>query len=334
MTPDLSHQTLRERILDAHRRIRAADIGQFGAAFLGKPKNATQRKAARQRLLPVIKSLVDEGQIECHSTVRPFISPNDIALADEPFVRWSPDEPDPRFHIFTLDFHFWNGEYLPPEFGVGKKFTKPGCFTRQIGSPNVRVREINYPWVNIYTTSASTIRTLYSRESPVPGYLQFPRMHRTPLELFMVSQATALPQSDPLLEAELYVDHQLMVTAIYLQILRRSPESAASWTPVGLLDIPQNLGKIPDALVAQAGGPDLAIGYAGPLADLAAIHRFCKHRSMPYELWGHRRTEAWYNPCCQIAYIQALRNYVFSALGPLKCAPALAAIKTDNREKK
>ena len=335
MNPDLSHQTLRERILDAHSRIRAANLGQHVAAFLGKPRNSTQRKAARLRVLPVLKSLVDAGQLECHSTVRPFISVNDIALADEPFVRWSPDDPAPRFSLFTLEFHLWRGQFVVP-FKPGQQdcFIVHGRRTRQIGSPNVRLRGINYPWVNIYATSVPAIRTLYGRESPVPEYLHFPYRHCDPMELSLPGiSPESNPSSAPLVQAELYMDHQLMVTAIYFHFLRRSPEYAARWVPFGLLDPPENLGKIPDALVTQAGDLGLAIAYAGPLMDLAAIHQFCKDRGMPYELWGHRHADAWYNPSCNTAYVKALRNDIFAALGPLKYVPALAAMKTDYRKK-
>jgi hypothetical protein len=204
-------------------------------------------------------------------------------------------------------------------------------FTRQIGSPNVRICRINYPWVNIYTTSASAIRTLYSRESPTPDYLKFHQTHYTPLD-FGIAQAP-VPSKDPLLQAEVHVDHQLMVAAIYFHLLKRSPKSASLWTPLGILDAPQNLGRIPDALIAQNDGPALGVGYAGPLTDVKAIHQFCRDRDMPYELWGHRHTEAWYNPCCQIARVLAMRNRMLSEFGPLKCAPALAAILAPSPEK-
>jgi hypothetical protein len=326
MNSDLSQQTLRERILDAHLRIRAADIGQHIAAFIGKPKNSKERKAARLRILPILTSLTKTEEIECHSTVRPFISPDDIAVADLPFIRWSPGDVDPRFSLFTCEAHFGLGSLLPPTPGkVFAKFTKVGCFSRQIGRPTVRQRSINFPWVNIYTTSVYTTRTNYGREVPIPEYLKFSPRHCTPLE-FVFSSPESEPSSGPLLNAELCVDHQLMVTAIYFDLLQRSPSTAIQWLPLGILESPDKLGQLPDALIGPVDAPKLAIGYAGPLANISAIHRYCKERNLPYELWGHRRTEAWYNACCQIAYIQAIRNLVLSNIGPAKYAPALTAI--------
>jgi len=94
-------QCLRERILQAHLRIRISDVRQFihPAFFPGVTTDRRHRKICRFRIKQVLESLVQSDVIERHSIVRPFYTADAFSLADEPFVRWAPGDPPPPFDL-------------------------------------------------------------------------------------------------------------------------------------------------------------------------------------------------------------------------------------------
>jgi hypothetical protein len=95
---------LGSQIRDIHLRIRVADIGEYLPALLGSPHSREQTKSERRIILPVLKSLVVSGYLDCCRVPRPFLSPAEIAVAEKPFITWTPGDPDIPISVFSPQF--------------------------------------------------------------------------------------------------------------------------------------------------------------------------------------------------------------------------------------
>jgi hypothetical protein len=124
-------------------------------------------------------------------------------------------------------------------------------------------------------------------------------------------------------DADFYTDHQLMVSAIFFHFLKVTPELASKWRAQAIFKSEQNWGLEPDAFICDQDKPILALAYAGPRTKVANIHEYCKQRDLPYELWGQRYVNAWYNPSCHRLFSLKIREEVIRQFGPCKCFPAL-----------
>ncbi len=85
------------------------------------------------------------------------------------------------------------------------------------------------------------------------------------------------------------VSHDLHVTQLYLQLLRREPETARRWRGEELGKTDQGYGeKLPDAvLMDEAGRPYLAIEFGGRYSK-GRVRDFCRHcaqRGIGFDLW-------------------------------------------------
>lgn len=83
--------------------------------------------------------------------------------------------------------------------------------------------------------------------------------------------------------------HDLLVSSVYLRMLRDRPRDARAWAGEGTLAqrLLSSNTVLPDALIAQRSCP-IAIEIVGQSytpAKLQRFHEFCRNRGWRYELW-------------------------------------------------
>ena len=83
--------------------------------------------------------------------------------------------------------------------------------------------------------------------------------------------------------------HDLGVSEMYLRLVRESPADAARWVGEDRLAPHYRGGKLPDAALTDRpdARPKLVLEFGGAYDKrrVAAFHRFCADRRLPYEVW-------------------------------------------------
>ena len=86
-----------------------------------------------------------------------------------------------------------------------------------------------------------------------------------------------------------HATHDIGVSEIYLRLLRDDPESAARWVGEDRLAPYRRGRKLPDAVLAGRADatPELVLEFGGAYDKrrVAAFHRECADRRLPYEVW-------------------------------------------------
>ena len=129
-------------------------------------------------------------------------------------------------------------------------------------------------------------------EAGPASYRAKTRWDRAPVSttVFLASRRTArlFGGSGGRFDYPLQATHDLHVTALYVRLVRRDPETAACWRGEETIRRRRRRGKVADAvLVDHRERPVRAVEFGGSYRTdrIAAFHRVCKNRHLPYELW-------------------------------------------------
>jgi hypothetical protein len=193
----------------------------------------------------------------------------------------------------------------------------------------------DFPWVNCYSTSPAVMKSSLGIALEESSYLTRARTSFSGMAQRIVNGSDSDRERSRMAkkllyrqsEAEICADHQLMVTALFFHFIKNAPDLAANWVGNAIFLPEQKWGKEPDAFICEQNKPILALAYAGPKTDVAKIHSYCKQRGLPYELWGQRHVNAWYNPSCHRLFAMRVRAKVLEQFGHCKCFPAIKYLK-------
>ena len=273
-------------------QVRLMDVSSSIRALF-EPTNSQARKPLRRKVERAASLLAGRDLISWAYIYRPVGS---FEIAPRPFVEWAPG--DPETHLDAL----WNQDQFP--------FKDPYWV-------------FGTPWKLVQVYLATPYRA--ARQSPsdeFEGYLDTLLADRVRRENHNTSWRDV--RDDAAARAKRFLSQ----VAVFLHLRENCPPLAEGWRGLNMF-AGNAAGHTADALILDSAGKSrLAIGFASHRFDLTAFHRYCRDRSLPYQIWGNLEQRRWFNAHANGDIEVALRAKVLEHFGPLKTIPALAAADT------